>query len=248
MDGGDINLKGNIVDRESQAILWLLKEEGNLTAPDLARRVGLDQSTQVHYRVKNYLGPTSLGLVAEDGTESRSGSIPDATVYTLTDDGQEFIRAHENRFTQFYTMDELRDAINEAWENSKSAKSSIRRYGQKYARLMRKYEDLKEEVERMNISEDVEHMLDHRTRSLRDDLESLQSDVDGISKSIADLRGTVADLESRIDRLVDEHNQAMRGANSAHERLSEFESRIDSIENRVDENSEGLDDRGLFSD
>lgn len=91
----DIDYDGHSIDSRSQIIIQVLRDLGETTAGDLASEAGLDDTSQVHHRVREHLGPDAAELVEQSGTEPRSGGQADEIVYAVTDDGRDSARAHE---------------------------------------------------------------------------------------------------------------------------------------------------------
>jgi len=59
----DIDYDGHSIDSRSQIIIQVLRDLGETTAGDLASEAGLDDTSQVHHRVREHLGPDAAELV-----------------------------------------------------------------------------------------------------------------------------------------------------------------------------------------
>jgi hypothetical protein len=64
-NGDDIDYDGYRIDSRSQIVIQVLRDLGETTAGDLASEAGLDDTSQVHHRVREHLGMDAAVVVDE---------------------------------------------------------------------------------------------------------------------------------------------------------------------------------------
>lgn len=175
----------------------LLNAGGNATAGYLKDQVGLDQTSQIHYRMDEWLVP--LGL-AEDTGETQKHNGHESKVYELTDDGEQYALDHNldvapelHRAQLEDAIGQLRDHISAVNQNAQTANENALRAAERADDLAQRVEGFEGEAKR--LGEKVEHAETRLTR-----LNDLLSD-DNLDNRVEDLDGEVDELAKRVDRL-----------------------------------------------
>ena len=161
----------------------------------LASEAGLDDTSQVHHRVREHLGPDAAGLVEQSGTEPRSGGQPDEIVYALTDDGRAFARAHEA---------DLVDAVAAA-----EAVGTLRRMRSLVEGFEHRVSEVEQLVEGNDRWQNRWSTRVNRAESAIGDLEEAKADANAMEEALKERRqwtiyrkNEIQDLGDRVDTLA----------------------------------------------
>ena len=212
-NGDDIDYDGYRIDSRSQIVIQVLRDLGETTAGDLASEAGLDDTSQVHHRVREHLGADAAELVEQSGTEPRSGGQTDEIVYALTDDGRDFARAHEA---------DLVDAVAAA-----EAVDTLRR-------IRAVVDGFKHRVS--DVENSVENQEGWNNRwSTR--IKRVEEAVDELEDSVEDLPNNELAIALNKQRM-----KAAGEYDEVHERLDAMDGRLDDLDVRVESAEQRLDE------
>lgn len=216
--GDGIEYDGYSIDERSQIIIQVLRDLGETTAGDLANEVGLDDTSSVHQRHRDHLGPNAAGLIDRSGTKERSGGQPNEILYDLTDEGGNFAEA--------YGAD-LVDAVAAA-----EAVDTLRRIHARVDGFDHRVTEVEDSVEGMDA---WKNRWSTRVGRVESTAEELESGLNG--KADAEF------VEERFDQHESWSAQRREEIKEISERVEGIERRLDRIEQRLGEISEELDDR-----
>ena len=108
----DIDYDGDRIDTRSEIIIQILRDMGGeATAGKLRSEAGLDDTSSVHHRVCEHLGPSAAGLMERTGRAERPGGQSDEVIYGLTDERLDFAVAHDNELTDAVAAAEAVDTL-----------------------------------------------------------------------------------------------------------------------------------------
>jgi DNA-binding PadR family transcriptional regulator len=212
-NGDDIDYDGHRIDPRSQIIIQVLRDLGETTAGDLASEAGLDDTSQVHHRVREHLGLDAAGLVEQSGTEPRSGNQPDEIVYILTDDGRAFARAHEA---------DLVDAVAAA-----EAVDTLRRIRAVVDGFKHRVSDVENSVENQ---ERWNNRWSTRVNRVEEDVSELENTVDDLSNN---------EFARGLNKL---RMKAAGEYDTVHERLGGMDGRLDDLDTRIESTEQRLNE------
>jgi len=196
----DIDYDGNRIDTQSQIIIQLLRDlGGEATAGKLRSEAGLDDTSSVHHRVREHLGPSAAGLIARTGRAERPGGQSDEVIYGLTDEGLDFAVAHDT---------ELTDAVAAA-----EAVDTLRRIRATVDGFEARVSDVEDSVENMD---GWKNRWSTRVGRVEDDVDEIGTELGGKADAgwvertfdkhegwSATRRESIEDLTSRVDRIED---------------------------------------------
>ena len=251
-NGDDIDYDGYRIDSRSQIVIQVLRDLGETTAGDLAREAGLDDTSQIHHRVREHLGLDAAGLVEQSGTEPRSGGQTDEIVYALTDDGRDFARAHETDLVDAVAAAEAVDTLRriravvdgfkhrvsevensvenqEGWNNRWSTR--IKRVEEAVDELEDTVDDLPNNELAMGLNElRVEATGEYDT--VRERLDAMDGRLDDLDTRIESTEHRLNEIESELGKYVTE--------GKLDDEIELAEVRVKSDIRREDEESGGL--------
>ena len=134
---------GHRLDAASQKILWALRNPWHdrdwMRGSQLRNAAELSQNRQVYYRTEKYLEPA--GLVEEKDRRRKD----DPRAFRLTDEGEQWVDAHEEHLKAPVGRIETQQMAREAMDEAESAKESVRNYRKKLHRVKSDTDDLKEQ-------------------------------------------------------------------------------------------------------
>lgn len=217
-DGDDIEYDGYSIDKRSQIIIQVLRDVGKTTAGNLASEAGLGDTSSVHQRHRNHLGPDAAGLIERTGRAERPGDQPNEVVYALTDEGLDFAVAHDN---------ELIDAVAAA-----EAVETLRRIRATVDGFEHRVSTVEELVENMDK---WKNRWSTRVGRVESNAEELESELDG--KADAEM------VESTFKQHEGWSATRHEEINAVSERVDEVEQRLDGIDQRLEEITAALEER-----
>jgi len=197
------------IDEASQIILKILADYGgSLNVRKLRAESGLEQTGQIHYRVREYLGRPADDGVSDDaaGFIERDGvteiDSQDVTVYRLTNEGREFLDENEDDVLDAKTAAEavqeiqrMRDAMSEHQTRMDDLNGEVDRMdgllnkrGTRLSRMQNELRDHADWLARLPESERVEE-IEERVEYLENTVEELESQFVALEERVADLEG-----------------------------------------------------------
>lgn len=213
---------GNRLDSASQKILWALRnpwsDRGWIRGGALRKSAELSQNRQVFYRVEKYLAPA--GLVEE--RERRSEDYP--REFRLTDEGREWVDAHEETLRAPTSRRETQQMALEAVDEAEAAKDSVQNYRKKVHRIKSDVDDLKDRS--------GEHA--DRFDEVTDRLDDLHSLAWGNATDIRDLQNLKVDDRESRERI----NAAKQEVVAENHRLAE---QVEALERAVEDAHGGIE-------
>lgn len=199
------------VDVESQRMLLQLREiekdESSermwLTTSELRDAAGLEQNSQVTYRMEKYLIPA--GLVEELSRKERAGGTDPVRRFRLQPEGSTHVIMNEETLGGVATREEVREMARTAEETAESARESVQSYRKKVSRLKSRVEQAEETVEETTEKvSDIESWADAARSEARD----TARDVEEIDEEIAALTDRVERVEEVVNELVSKQSEA----------------------------------------
>jgi vacuolar-type H+-ATPase subunit I/STV1 len=229
----DIDYDGDRIDAQSQIIIQLLRDMGGeATAGKLRSETGLDDTSSVHHRVREHLGPSAADLIERTGRAERPGGQSDEVIYALTDEGLDFAVAHDNELTDAVAAAEAVDTLRriratvdgfearvtdvegsvenmDAWKN---------RWSTRVGEIEDNVDEIGSEVDGKADAEWVEENFrewEKWDETRRESIEDLAGRVDGIEDALATVRGRLDEIAEKLEERpttdeVIEAGEAMR--------------------------------------
>jgi len=201
-----ISYQGDLLDKLDKRILLAL-EDDILSAKGICTEWALPESdaSRVRYRIRERLGRGAERLVQTYGADETPGAIHDRKLYSLTNSGEEFVRANRELLTTPESIDELRDDINE-----------VRSDVQQVENMTVNAEDIAtSQRERVNDLQRDKHAINDRSKENRKRLQKLEREV------------LATEWDASLQQLIDE---VAEGAKS---RYSELEHEIERTETKL---------------
>ena len=217
----DIDYDGNRIDTQSQIIIQILRDlGGEATAGKLRSEAGLDDTSSVHHRVREHLGPSAAGLIARIGRAERPGGQSDEVIYGLTDEGLDFAVANDT---------ELTDAVAAA-----EAVDTLRRIRATVDGFEARVTDVEGSVENMDA---WKNRWSTRVGRVEKNIGELEDSMDDLPNSEA-----VTFLNNQRVKAAGEYDTVRKRLDAIDGRLNDLDAHVDGIEQRLDEIESGLDD------
>ena len=215
----DIDYDGDRIDTQSQIIIQILRDMGGeATAGKLRSEAGLDDTSSVHHRVREHLGPSAAGLIARTGRAERPGGQSDEVIYGLTDEGLDFAVANDT---------ELTDAVAAA-----EAVDTLRRIRATVDGFEAHVSDVEGSVENMDA---WKNRWSTRVGRVEKNVDEIGSDLDG--KADAEWVGNNFREWEKWDETRRESTEDLVG------RVDQVEDALDTIRDRLNEIAEKLEER-----
>lgn len=247
MSGDSIHYGGHRIDERSQIIIQLLRDLPEATAGKLRSEAGLDDTSSVHHRVREHLGPSAAGLVAQTGTVERPGRQPDEIVYGLTEEGVDFAVAHANDLTDAV-------AAAEAVETLRRIRATVENFEARVEDVEDSVDDMDEWKNRWStrvgrVEDEVEEVVEKRLGQHVTALNEDRSRIDDLASRVDDIESAVSELGERLDGAnsrVEEVDAAVSNRPTYQESLNEMqklEERLLAVEEELDdvrETAEGV--------
>lgn len=206
-----LNYESHRLDVESQRMLLELREVEKdesiektwLTTSELRDAAGVEQNSQVSYRMEKYLIPA--GLVRELSREERPGGTDAVRRFRLTSDGSIHVIMHEDEFGGVATREEVRETAQTASETAESARDSVQSYRKKVSRLKKRVEQAEETAkETTEKARDAEKSADAAWGDIRENTAELEE----ISDDVAALTQRVDQIQEAVEQLVNQQSQS----------------------------------------
>lgn len=217
----ELEYRGVKIDTESQRILEALSEKPT-RASELASLIGVDDPQQVRYRINRYLQPA--GLVRTSGTRLVAGG--EATIYTLTEDGEIAIEMAPDEFAESHNPAEYRKEIRTLRERIETLTERLEEESSRIddrptrQTLKRTQERLDTALETIDLQAEWASRSAQRAAEAKQDVVEHQSSLDERTKQIED---TVASHRNLIGDLRDELSRAKQERENLAERVQELE-------------------------
>ena len=233
---------GNRIDPASQKILWRLRNPWHdrdwVRGSYLRRAAELSQNRQVYYRIEKYLEPA--GLVEEKARRRED----DPRAFRLTEAGEHWVDAHEERLKAPVGRIETQQMAREAMDETEAAKESVRNYRKKLHRVKSTVDDLKdqtrEQTDRLDEVADRVVEVNNTVVGHGFDIRDLQNSKADEQESRERLRAAKQDLEDENQRLTEKIETlegAVKDAQDSLEALraenTALRERLDAIENEL---------------
>ena len=222
------------IDDTSQVVLQILRDRREpMTTGDLRRQTRKEQNQSIRHRFENHL--LSAGLAKEAGKQETPGNGPDASLWTITDEGRQWLDEH---------AESLQTATDAA-----RAITSLRRTQQTVDSLSDNVSDIEGRIERwqdtMNDRSKMLNRFDQQRKKWKNDVtdqgdEAWNRAQTALTKAknahsrVDELESTVDTLEENVDEMGDEIDELRH-------QLEEHDSRISKNENRLTEVKEKIE-------
>lgn len=187
--------RGNNIDKLDKRILLAL-EDDVLSAQDICQEWALPDSDEarVRYRIRERLGRGEGRLVQIYDAEEMPGGVNDRNIYSLTPDGEEFVRSNREALATPESIDDLRRKLQDVRDSALDADESA--------------EDAMDvatsQRDRVNDLQRDKHKINDRSKENRKRLTELEREVFEDEWGDPSLRELIEQLEeSSINRVED---------------------------------------------
>lgn len=221
----ELKYRGLKIDTESQRILEALSEKST-RASELASLIGVDDPQQVRYRINRYLQPA--GLVTTSDTRVVNGG--EATIYSLTEDGEIALEIAPDEFAESHDPAEYREEIQVLHERVETLSERLEKESSRIddrptrQTLKRTQERLETSLETIELQAEWASKSAQRAAEAKQDVVEHQSSLDERTKQVED---TVASHRNLIDELRDELSRAQQEREDLAERVQELEAEME---------------------
>jgi chromosome segregation ATPase len=248
-------------DRPCELILLALEEQGPLKSRELTDAAGLKKTQQVHYRYKEYLGPSEYGLVKKVSDPGRGGH----TEWALTESGANYVKYNREELEKPATsteavevaaelrneVDDLKSQIESTQGTVGSNKSQIDDFKSRLDEISKKPENLHERIETLEDSvddfvprEEVEYFVEQLEQDYVEAENAREERVEELESDITDLKDRMDSIESELrkyrefETLIEKIRKYRLERGAMDVQLDEFQERLDEFEEELDDSDD----------
>lgn len=225
MDGGKTP---DDLDFNNQMTLeTLLNAGGEATAGYLREQVGLEQTSQIHYRVEEWLCP--LGFVESTG-ETGEYKGQKSKIYRLTEMGEEHALKQNLDLAPELHRGQLEREFEQLMDNLSNTREHAQAANERAVQAHNRLDDVKAVVDGWDgqmgkLEESVERIDSRLTRLndvMRDDV-NLEQRIQGVEADMAAVQEDVEELKDDIQRYKDWVKEMQSWAEDVESRLTQLE-------------------------
>lgn len=205
----------------------LLNAGGKATAGYLREQTGLEQTSQIHYRVDEWLCP--LGFVEPTG-ETGEYNGQDSKVYRLTEKGEEHALTQNLDLSPELHRGQLEREFEQLMTNLSNTAEHAQAANERAVRAHNRLDEVKSTVDGWDgqmgkLEESVERIdtrLNRLNGAMRDDL-NLEQRVDRLEADMVAVQADLEELQEDMQRYKDWVKETQAWAKDVEERLDRLE-------------------------